>query len=107
MDSMFNKMFLKKVLELQKRIENITFTFDETDAEGNVTTEVYDLTKVCNKPLNPFNANCNINSIWGYWNDNESFLDLEFESTQPINHTKNYLDHFLECSRNPTLTPQQ
>ena len=105
--SMFNKMFLKKVLELQKRIENITFTFDETDAEGNVTTEVYDLTKVCNKPLNPFNANCNINSIWGYWNDNESFLDLEFESTQPINHTKNYLDHFLECSRNPTLTPQQ
>ena len=64
--AMFQKKFLKKVLELQKDIEKITFDFEEQ--YGN------DITNVCNKPLAPFNSNCNINSIWAYWHDEVNYI---------------------------------
>ena len=109
--SMFNKQFLRDTLDLQKKIEAITFEYEEVDDDGNTRTEVYDLSKVCNKPLNPFNSNCNINSIWAYWNDTSEHLDVEHDMSQDpgstLNVTLNYLDHFLECTKNPSMTKQQ
>ena len=104
--AMFQKKFLKKVLQLQKDIEKITFEFENEFGTG---TELYDITAVCNKPLQPFNSNCNINSIWAYWHDQEELLDRVYNITaeQAGELPFNYLDHFLECSSNPTYTPQQ
>ena len=106
--SMFNKTFLKKALELQQKIENITFEFEELDADGNATLVTHDLTAVCNRPLYPDNPHCNINSIWAYWHDEEDLLDEEFTTEiQGITITQNYLDHFLDCTKNPSTTPTQ
>ena len=99
--AMFNKKFLKEVINLQHKIENITFEYEET--EGN--TETYDLTKVCMKPLDPLNANCSINSAWSYWQDNISLIDVTDDTTD-AGRPLNYLDHFLDCVKNPSITPQ-
>ena len=102
--AMFNKKFLKELLVLQKKIENITFDFTERD--GNVSTG-NDLTRVCNSPLSPLNKNCNINSVWAYWRDEADLMDVVVD--KPIGDSQlsfNYLDHFLDCSRNPSITPQ-
>ena len=109
---MFQKKFLFKALELQKKIENITFEFEETDDNGNRVIEEYDINKICNKPLDPFNSHCNINSIWAYWKDVEANLDKTDEVTigtgeDEQNYTIGYLDHFLDCSRNPSQNKQQ
>ena len=98
---MFNKKFLKEVINLQQKIENITFEYKE--AEGN--TETYDLTKVCMKPLDPLNANCSINSAWSYWQDNIALID-KTDDTTDAGRPLNYLDHFLDCVKNPSITPQ-
>ena len=100
--AMFNKTFLKDVLQLQKDIEQITFEFEESENQ----TEVYDVNKVCNKPLAPFNEFCNINSVWAYWHDEAELLDKVY-SLGETGIEFNYLDHFLECSNNPTYTAQQ
>jgi Niemann-Pick C1 protein len=98
--AMFNKKFLEEVFSLQQKIENIKFNYSEV--EGDI--ETYDLTKVCMKPLDPLNANCSINSALSYWQDNISNLNITIDS--PLDRKLNYLDHFLECVKNPSTTEQ-
>ena len=85
----FNKQFLWDVLSLQEQIKNLTFTY---------AGETMTLDNICNKPLQ--GDGCNIQNIWGYWQDNAAALN----ATKLINNVEfNYLDHFVDCSHNPTL----
>ena len=66
--------------------------------------------QVCNKPLAPEIEECNIQNVLAYWQDSEQLLDRE-EGEEDGNdgnkpRTWNYLDHFLACANNPTLTAQ-
>lgn len=86
----FNKKFLLEVLDLQRGIENVSFEYENK----KMTLE-----DVCNRPLGE--DGCNIQNIWAYWQNDETQLDRVESVTGGTNYT--YLDHFLECSRNPSL----
>ena len=88
------QLMMFQVLKLQQKIENLTFSYTETDG-----VEQYNLTKgnktwpdptwpdsgqtssstvlfsVCNKPLSPEINECNIQNVLAYWQDNEELLD--------------------------------
>ena len=87
----FNKKFLLNVLDLQEQIKNLTFSYHN---------ELLSLIDVCNQPLG---KGCNIQNIWGYWQDSPELLDFEKNITAGVNYFYSYLDHFLDCSNNPTL----
>ena len=93
--------FLLPLLDLQEQIKGLTAEF----WNGTATIEV-SLTDVCNNPLSrpdrP-NEHCNIQSIWSYWQDKAENLAPK---TNLLNVTMTYLDHFIECSGNPTATPE-
>ena len=101
---MFNKKFLLEILKLQKDIEAIKFKHQES---------TMDLSDICFKPLEGVpgdvfgnktaNGNCSINSIWAYWQDDEYAIDLNGTTDGDLN----YLDHFLECTNNPSTNAQQ
>jgi len=101
----FQPNFMKEVLKLQKQIEEISFEFAEEEGASPVK---YNLSQVCNKPLYPDKDKCNIQNVWAYWQDNEELFDkVQFDPVGgdggvPRNWT--YLDHFLACVKNPTLT---
>ena len=87
--------FLKPLLELQKSIENLTAT---VTLDGTLTTVT--LKDICFQPLVQSDV-CTIQSIWGYYQDNETIFDEEFEDSAlmpVINRTENYLDHFIACA---------
>lgn len=44
-------------------------------------------------------SECAVQSIWGYYQDDLEIFDET--STDPDNRTVNYLNHFLDCSKNP------
>ena len=110
---MFNPKFLNAVLDLQKSIEGIEAVYQES------TT--LDLTDVCFKPLevapgdlfggSSANGNCSINSIWAYWQDDAEHLIRTGDcgdNCGGINRTElNYLDHFIDCTKNPSQNKQQ
>ena len=77
-----------QVLKLQQKIENLTFSYTETDG----VEHQYNLTKgktkdpaksrlstvlfsVCNKPLSPEIKECNIQNVLAYWQDSEELLE--------------------------------
>merc|ERR1719228_1316237 len=99
----FNKKFLKEVLKLQQKIENLEFTYRESNGDEHK----YKLNKVCNKPLSPEIDKCNIQNVLAYWQDDEELLDMT--KYDPVGNDGNvprnwsYLDHFLACTNNPTL----
>ncbi|KAF7992769.1 hypothetical protein HCN44_005113 [Aphidius gifuensis] len=88
----FNKTFLKKILELQEGIKSIK------------TTNNVSLSDVCFAPLaDTFSKKVNINkcliqSIWGYWQDNEQRFDRK---KMRQGFELNYLDYFMQCIGNP------
>ena len=88
----FNTKFLLDILDLQKEIQNIKFVYDGT----NMT-----LNDVCNQPLND---GCNIQNIWGYWQEDVEKLNRTVQFNDTL--TLNYLDHFIDCSQNPSLTAE-
>ena len=90
----FDKRFLKEVLELKQSIQNIQ------SAEG------VKLNDVCHQPLYPASTECNIQSIWGYWQDDVDKFE-EVGTNFKTGHIDNYLDHLLLCSRNPTQLKTQ
>ena len=104
MGPVFHNRFLKEVLALQKRIEEIEYKFTEEDG----IERTLNMKSVCNKPLSPEINECNIQNVLAYWQDNEDLLDVEKfdpignDGDQPRNW--NYIDHFLACANNPTLT---
>jgi len=102
----FNKKFMKEVLKLQQKIENLEFKYKESDGVENT----YNLKKVCNKPLSPEINECNIQNVLAYWQDDETLLETEKYDPKgndgDVPRTWNYLDHFLACANNPTLTAQ-
>ena len=85
----FDKRFLNKVLELQEGIQDL-------EVDG-VT-----LSKVCHQPLYPESAECNVQSIWAYWQNDRD--NLNASKKNKYDHVDNYLDHFADCSRNPVQT---
>ena len=101
---MFNKKFLRALLQLQKDIEALQVE----DSEGNLG-KTLSLTDVCFKPLqlapgdthgsDTANGNCSINSIWAYWQDEDKLDDVH-------DHDLTYLDHFTSCANNPSQTKQ-
>lgn len=103
----FKEKFLKEVLKLQRKIEELTFSFKEDEEEATAIL-TYNLSEVCNKPLSPANNKCNIQNVWAYWQDDINLLDATRfdpkggDGNVPRNWT--YLDHFLACVKNPTLT---
>ena len=77
-----------QVLKLQQKIENLKFSYTETDG----VEHQYNLTKgktrpdsaqssstflfsVCNKPLSPEIKECNIQNVLAYWQDSEDLLE--------------------------------
>lgn len=84
----FNKKFLLDVLTLQEKIQNLTFSYKN---------ETLSLVDVCNQPLG---IGCNIQNIWGYWQDSADLLEIEANVSGGL---YTYLDHFLDCSNNPAL----
>jgi len=102
----FNKNFMKEVLKLQQKIEELEFKYKESDGVDHT----YNLKKVCNKPLSPEINECNIQNVLAYWQDDEALLEKEKydpegnDGNRP--RTWTYLDHFLACANNPTLTAQ-
>jgi len=99
----FHEKFLIKVLELQQEIENITFSF--TDEETGQTDDYLSLRDICNTPLSPDNNNCNIQSVWAYWQDNITHFQHKINSLV-FNETIGFQYHFLDCANNPTINLQ-
>ena len=101
---MFNKKFLRALLQLQKDIEAL----QAEDTEGNIG-KTLSLTDVCFKPLqlapgdthgsDTANDHCSINSIWAYWQDEDKLDNVH-------DHDLTYLDHFTSCANNPSQTKQ-
>ena len=106
MGPIFQKTFLKEVLKLQKKIESLELVYKEEDGMAYK----YNLKTVCNKPLSPEIEECNIQNVLAYWQDDEELLDAEkydpVGSDGDLPRTWNYLDHFLACANNPTLTSE-
>ncbi|UYV71550.1 NPC1 [Cordylochernes scorpioides] len=82
----FRRGFLQRALLLQMTVENITAKLDDKEVTLN---------DICVKPLRPINTNCEIFSIFGYFNNNMSL----FESK-----TYNYFEKFASCSQSFTNT---
>ena len=86
--------FMVPLLELQEKIKSLEAEYRKGDEVISVK-----LTDVCNNPLSRPNRPsefCNIQSIWGYWQDDlANFDSTPFWSLG--NKSINYLDHFLEC----------
>lgn len=98
----FHEKFLIKVLELQQEIEQITFSLP--NEETGQFQEGYSLKDICNKPLSPDNNNCNIQSVWAYWQDNITHLHHTVTSSQ--GEKLGFQHHFLDCANNPTTNLQ-
>lgn len=107
----FKKKFMWDILRLQQQIEALKFNFTE---RKDGLTYSYDLSEICNKPLNPDNKNCNIQNYWAYWQDDAAKINATCDTCPDCGGCKpvqdetprnwNYLDHFLACAANPTLT---
>jgi len=101
----FQKKFLLEVLKLQQKIEALKFEYEESDGR----METYDLKKVCNMPLSPEIKECNIQNVLAYWQDDVDLLNRTVYDAKGNDGDKprtwTYLDHFLACANNPTLTP--
>jgi hypothetical protein len=74
----FNREYLLDLLDLQKGVEAVV------SKNKGIT-----LQNVCNAPLKPQNEACNIQNIWGYWQDD---VKLFGEGTT-------YLNHLVNCTR--------
>ena len=90
MEILYNivQLMMFQVLKLQQKIENLKFSYTETDGvehQYNLTKgkTLPDLTSgfstvpfaVCNKPLSPEINECNIQNVLAYWQDNEELMD--------------------------------
>uniref|UniRef100_A0A915ETJ0 Niemann-Pick C1 N-terminal domain-containing protein n=1 Tax=Ditylenchus dipsaci TaxID=166011 RepID=A0A915ETJ0_9BILA len=64
-----------------------------SDATGNVS-----LNDICFKPLHPENNNCFVLSVFNYFQNNISNLNLVEDSSFS---THDYLDHLMDCTSNP------
>ncbi|KAK7086016.1 NPC intracellular cholesterol transporter 1, partial [Halocaridina rubra] len=85
----YNKTFLKEVLNLQNYITQ--------ELSAKVNSEDVVLENICFKPLSPANNNCTIQSVLNYFQNDETNLDV----TKPtsLNITSNYIDHLASCYR--------
>lgn len=90
----FDKSFLLAVLDLIKDIKALKGREDDVGLE-----------KICFAPLTsafsgpPQVDNCAIQSIWGWFQDDEDKIEEEDQDNNGFNVT--YLDHLLKCFRNP------
>ena len=89
----FQKKFMLKTLELQEKIRNLTFMYEDTQMSLN---------DVCNKPVG---SGCNIQNVWGYWQDDASLFNKVgiYGGGTESERNVTYLDHFVDCTNNPSL----
>ena len=99
----FHEKFLITVLELQQEIEQITFDF--LNEETGQVEDGYRLSDICNKPLSPDNNNCNIQSVWAYWQDDIEHFHHTVNSSI-LGEEIGFQHHFLDCANNPTINLQ-
>ncbi|KAL3075195.1 hypothetical protein niasHS_013418 [Heterodera schachtii] len=93
----FKKEFLRSAFELYKQVVELNVTV--LDADGTTQHNVT-LNDICLKPLYPQNVHCAVMSVFNYFQDDISKLDLEDDSTL---NTYDYMDHLLECMKNPYM----
>eukprot|EP00095_Tigriopus_kingsejongensis_P012689 maker-scaffold22_size673200-snap-gene-4.23 protein:Tk12689 transcript:maker-scaffold22_size673200-snap-gene-4.23-mRNA-1 annotation:"niemann-pick c1 protein isoform x3" len=94
MGAVFRPEFMLETLRLLKEVQALT------------TSSGVSLSDICHKPLAPDQQECNIQSIWAYWQDDpDKFLESGINPT--TGHNDTYIDHFLMCSNNPTLQQDQ
>ena len=89
--------FLLPLLDLQEQVKGLVANITVGDKKEYVM-----LKDICNNPLSrpdkePNVDNCNIQSMWAYWQDNVTLFETTFETEDFGNIT--YLDHFLQCTR--------
>ncbi|KAI3387963.1 hypothetical protein SNEBB_004991 [Seison nebaliae] len=85
----FNPSFFKKMLRLQNELTSIVV---------NVNGKNVGIKDICVAPLKPDNDECAIQSIYQYWQNN--YTKIEMKSDQ-----FDFTDHLQECLQNPSLTP--
>ncbi|KAL3989238.1 Niemann-Pick C type family protein [Acanthocheilonema viteae] len=89
------KTFLQEVAELQEAVTNLIAVTED----GTRVT----LTDVCYKPMIPDNHNCAIMTVFNYFQNNMTLLNLtsidEWSGSQ-----FDYLDHIVTCAQNPYQT---
>ena len=89
--------FLIPLLDLQEQVKGLVAKYNDGDKTHDVM-----LKDVCNNPLSrpdrePDVDNCNIQSVWAYWQDNITVFENVTVTEDFGNLT--YLDHFLQCTR--------
>uniref|UniRef100_A0A915NRK2 SSD domain-containing protein n=1 Tax=Meloidogyne floridensis TaxID=298350 RepID=A0A915NRK2_9BILA len=87
----FRKNFLKASFSLYKQILELNTSLDN---DKRVVT----LSDICFKPQWPQNPHCVVMSIFNYFQNNITKLDLEDDSTF---NTFDYIDHLFDCLENP------
>ncbi|KAM7541010.1 hypothetical protein Aperf_G00000046447 [Anoplocephala perfoliata] len=83
--SVFDKTFLKSVLDLQKKVTNLQAYCEPLRQEVK-------LSDICFKPLEPASHECGILSPLEYFQSNVTLLDMTANG-------KNYLDHLRFCTK--------
>lgn len=57
------------------------------------------LSDICNKPLSPDNNNCLVQSLLGWFQDNDTLLDYQHENPFTKFVDSDYLSHIRSCIR--------
>ena len=86
------KDFLHQALKLQNDVSNL---------KGVLGNKTVSLSDICFKPLSPDNNNCTIQSIFQYWQNNETLLDKEIDDDFG-DDLDDYITHFENCVAAPT-----
>ncbi|CAN8027040.1 unnamed protein product, partial [Ixodes persulcatus] len=102
----FEKNFMLEALRLQLAVEAVVgrlhldgTPIHELEEEGLDPKDVKNVTiqDVCLSPLSPLNRHCSVQSIFAYYQDDPSKLNLT-DKSDPLS----YLKHFEHCSKTPS-----
>uniref|UniRef100_A0A914E6K1 Niemann-Pick C1 N-terminal domain-containing protein n=1 Tax=Acrobeloides nanus TaxID=290746 RepID=A0A914E6K1_9BILA len=82
----YRKEFLEEAFRLQSEVLKLTTTLDGENVS---------LQEICFKPLKPDNNNCAVMSIFNYFQNDISKLDITMEDDYMVD--RDYLDHLMQC----------
>ncbi|KAK3735159.1 hypothetical protein QZH41_020257, partial [Actinostola sp. cb2023] len=102
--NIFHLDLLNQALELQQTLTNLPASFTENGKTINIT-----LGDVCYKPLAPYNSKCVIQSLFQYFQNNRSKLNLCLNDIlhhcypgMPFNFQADFHDHVRYCTSAPS-----
>uniref|UniRef100_A0A0N4ZPH1 SSD domain-containing protein n=1 Tax=Parastrongyloides trichosuri TaxID=131310 RepID=A0A0N4ZPH1_PARTI len=87
----FEKNFLYEAFKLQLDIMNLKVKNND---------KIISLDQICFKPMKGNNSKCAIMSIFNYFQNNISLLNIELENEFDF-YKKDYLNHIFNCIKNP------